>query len=86
MGSFWALFRKLLMILKDIPASLGFVLQNFRGGGVREWPAPRRAGRDPFDPRVSRLVACETIEEPQRFCPISHIPFSKRKINRAVAG
>jgi len=65
MGSFWAFFREPLLILKDIPASLGFVLQNLRGGGVREFHAVGRLVAIALNPLVFGLVTHETIEEPQ---------------------
>ena len=52
MGSFLAFFRAVVLILKDILASLGFVLQNFIGGRGAGMPC-RTAGR--ARPRSIRL-------------------------------
>ena len=63
MGSFLASFRALLLILKDIPASIGFVLQILMGEGVSSTLLHDCRGATPLDPPGSGLVMRETIEE-----------------------
>jgi len=79
LGSFFALFRSLLLILKDIPASVGFVLQIFIGGEGYGNAVPHgRPGATPLDPLVSGLVMSETIEEPQPCLELSFTPFQEQ--------
>ena len=74
MGSVLALSPELSLILKDILASLGFVLQIFRGEGVAYSVPHRLSGSNPLDGLVSGLVRRKTKGDlnPEYNCLIYH--------------